>query len=89
MAGVAGLARYEYLPTDKLALDAAVHFQRVLAGFSRDHKYTLVAELRSQSRAVVVAIGFWGQRVWRIWGQRKNSKKRLRPAWGREFGVRV
>jgi 23S rRNA-intervening sequence protein len=50
------MARYEHLPIYKQALDVAVHFERVVAGFSRYHKYTLGAELRSQSRAVVVAI---------------------------------
>ncbi len=50
------MARYEHLPIYKQALDVAVHFERVVAGFSRYHKYTLGAELRSQSRAVVVAM---------------------------------
>ena len=50
------MARYEHLPIYKQALDVAVHFERVVAGFSRYHKYSLGAELRSQSRAVVVAI---------------------------------
>ena len=50
------MARYEHLPIYKQALDVTVHFERVVAGFSRYHQYTLGAELRSQSRAVVVAI---------------------------------
>ena len=33
-----------------------MHFEKVVAGFSRYHKYTLGAELRNQSRAVVSAI---------------------------------
>jgi hypothetical protein len=33
-----------------------VHFEKVVAGFRRYHKYTLGAELRNQSRAVVSAI---------------------------------
>jgi hypothetical protein len=49
------MARYEHLPIDKQALDVAVHFERVVAGFSRYHQYTLGAELGRQSRAVVVA----------------------------------
>ena len=37
------------------ALDVAVHFEKVVAGFSRYHRYTLGTELRNQS-AVVTAI---------------------------------
>ena len=47
------MARYEHLPIYKQALDAAVHFERVVAGFSRYHKYTLGTEIRNQSRAVL------------------------------------
>lgn len=50
------MARYEHLPIYKKALDVAVHFEKVVAGFSRYHKYTLGSELRNQSRAVVGAI---------------------------------
>jgi hypothetical protein len=50
------MARYEHLPIYKQALDVAVHFEHVVAGFSRYHKYTLGTELRQQSRAVVAAI---------------------------------
>jgi len=35
------MARYEHLPIYKQAMDVAVHFERVVAGFSRYHKYTL------------------------------------------------
>jgi hypothetical protein len=35
------MARYEHLPIYKQALDVAVHFERIVAGFSRYHKYTL------------------------------------------------
>jgi hypothetical protein len=41
------VARYEHLPIYKAALDAAVHFEKVVAGFSRYHKYTLGSELRN------------------------------------------
>jgi len=44
------MARYEHLPIYKQALDAAVHFEKVVAGFSRYHKYTLGTEIRNQSR---------------------------------------
>ena len=47
------MARYEHLPIYKAALDAAVHFEQVVAGFSRYHKYTLGSEMRNASRAVV------------------------------------
>jgi hypothetical protein len=47
------MARYEHLPIYKAALDAAVHFEKVVAGFSRYHKYTLGTELRNASRQVV------------------------------------
>jgi hypothetical protein len=50
------MARYEHLPIYKKALDVAVHFEKVVAGFSRYHKYTLGSELHNQSWAVVSAI---------------------------------
>jgi len=43
------VARYEHLPIYKAALDAAVHFENVVAGFSRYHKYALRTELRNAS----------------------------------------
>ncbi|MCC6201676.1 MAG: hypothetical protein IT494_01570 [Gammaproteobacteria bacterium] len=50
------MARYEHLPIYKQALDVAVHFEKVVAGFSRYHKDTLGTELRHQSRAVVAQV---------------------------------
>ena len=50
------MARYEHLPIYKQALDVAVHFEKVVAGFSRYHKYTLGTELRNASRAVLAQI---------------------------------
>ena len=47
------MARYEHLPIYKVALDAAVHFEQVVAGFSRYHKYSLGTELRQASREVI------------------------------------
>jgi hypothetical protein len=47
------MARYEHLPIYKAALDAAVHFEKVVAGFSRYHKYSLDTELRQASHAVI------------------------------------
>lgn len=47
------MARYEHLPIYKAALDLTVHLQKVVAGFSRYHKYTLGTELRERSRAVL------------------------------------
>jgi hypothetical protein len=46
------VARYEHLPIYKAALDAAVHFEQVVAGFSRYHKYSLGTKLRQASREV-------------------------------------
>ena len=50
------MARYEHLPIYKQALDVAVHFEKVVAGFSRYHKYTLGTELRNTSRSVLSQI---------------------------------
>ena len=47
------MARYEHLPIYKQAMDVAVHFEKVVAGFSRYHKYTLGADLRDKSREVL------------------------------------
>jgi len=47
------MARYEHLPIYKSALDLCVHFKKLVAGFSRCHKYTLGTELRAGSRAVL------------------------------------
>ncbi len=48
--------RYEHLPIYKQAMDVAVHFEKVVAGFSRYHKYTLGTELRNKSHEVVALI---------------------------------
>jgi hypothetical protein len=47
------MARHEHLPIYKAALDRTVHFEKLVAGFSRYHKYTLGTELREGSRAVL------------------------------------
>ncbi len=47
------MARYEHLPIYKQAMDVAVHFEKVVTGFSRYHKYTLGMELRNASRGIV------------------------------------
>ena len=47
------MARYEHLPIYTAALDLTVHFEKVVAGFSRYHKYTLGTELREGSRGVL------------------------------------
>ena len=49
------MARYEHLPIYKAAVDAAVHFEQVVAGFSRYQKYSLGTELRQASRGVIRA----------------------------------
>ena len=50
------MARYEHLPIYKKAFDLAVHCEKVVAGFSRYHKYTLGTELRNRSREIVQLI---------------------------------
>ncbi len=50
------MARYEHLPIYKQAMVVAVHFERIVAGFSRYHKYTLGSELRDTSRQVVALV---------------------------------
>jgi hypothetical protein len=50
------MARYEHLPIYKQAMDNAVHFEKVVAGFSRYHKYILGTELRNASREIVSLI---------------------------------
>ena len=50
------MACYEHLPIYKKAFDLAVHFEKVVAGFSRYHKYTLGTELRNCSRGIVLSI---------------------------------
>jgi hypothetical protein len=43
------MARYEHLPIYEAALDMTVHFEKLVAAFSRYHKYTLGTELREGS----------------------------------------
>ena len=50
------MARYEHLPIYKQAMDVAVHFEQVVAGFSRYHNDTLGTELRNKSREIVSQI---------------------------------
>jgi len=50
------MARYEHLPICKSALDLTVHFEKLVAGFSRYHRYTLGTELRAGSRAVLMQV---------------------------------
>ena len=50
------MARHEHLPIYKAALDMTVHFERLVAGFSRYHKYTLGTELREASRGVLMQV---------------------------------
>ena len=47
------MARYEHLPIYRDALNLAVHFEKIVANFSRYHKYTLGTELRNASRQAV------------------------------------
>ncbi|MFE8032542.1 four helix bundle protein [Thiohalocapsa marina] len=50
------MARYEHLPIYKQAMDVAVHLEKVVAGFSRYHKYSLGSDLRQKSRDIVAQI---------------------------------
>ena len=50
------MACYEHLPIYKQAMDVAVYFEKIVAGFTRYHKYTLGLELRNKSRRVVALI---------------------------------
>ena len=47
------MARYEHLPIYRDALNLAVYFEKIVANFSRYHKYTLGTELRNASRQAV------------------------------------
>ena len=47
------MARHAHLPIYKAALDMTVHFEKLVAGFSRYHKYTLGTESREGSRGVL------------------------------------
>lgn len=50
------MARYEHLPIYRDALGLAVHLEKVVAGFSRYHKYTLGTGMRNASRGIVAQV---------------------------------
>ena len=50
------MARYEHLPIYRDALELALHFEKIVIGFSRYHKYTLGSELRNATRKTVTLI---------------------------------
>lgn len=50
------MARYEHLPIYKAALDLTMHMEKLAAGFSRYHKYTLGTELRSGSHELPMQV---------------------------------
>ncbi len=50
------MARHEHLPMYISAMAVAIHCEKVVAGFSREHKYTLGTELRNTSREIVTLI---------------------------------
>jgi len=47
------VAQYEHLPIYKKAMDLAVYIENMVKGFSRYHKYSTGADLRSQVREIV------------------------------------
>jgi len=47
------MARYEHLPIFREAYDLTVHIGKIVRNFSRYHKYTLGADLRNRSRAIL------------------------------------
>lgn len=50
------MARYEHLPIFRDAYDLAKHIENIVRNFSRYHKYSLGAELRHQSRQILLTI---------------------------------
>ena len=50
------MARYEHLPIYLEAYDLTVHIEKIVRNFSRYHKYTLGADLRNKTRAVLEKI---------------------------------
>ena len=48
--------RYENLPVYKKALDLAIHFEAVVRGFDKYHKYTVGADLRNLSRRILILV---------------------------------
>jgi len=50
------MAQYEHLPIYKKALDLTVYIENTVRGFSRYHKYTLGADLRSLCRRTLLFI---------------------------------
>jgi len=50
------MARHEHLPIYKAALYMRAYFEKLVAGFSRYHKYALGTELRQGSRAVLMQV---------------------------------
>jgi len=47
---------YEELPIYKKALDLAIHFEKVVRGFEKYHKYTVGTELRNLSREILILV---------------------------------
>ncbi len=50
------MARYGHLPIYKETFDLSVHLEKVVARFSRYHKYTLGMELCNCSSGIVLSI---------------------------------
>ena len=83
------MARHEHLPICEAALDMTVHFEGLVAGFSRYHKYTLGTELREGSRAVlqqVLRANNAASREQRAAGSRAAGAARPHRGLGRDVG---
>jgi hypothetical protein len=50
------MARTDHLPIYKRCYDLCLHLERVVAGFSRYHRYSLGAELRDGARRALVLV---------------------------------
>ena len=50
------VSMYENLPVYKRALELAIHFEAVVRGFDKYHKYTIGSELRNISAKILVLV---------------------------------
>jgi hypothetical protein len=60
------MARYEHFPIYKRAMDLTIFFEKIVRNFSRNDKYTLIKQVRENSREIVSLITKTNSRVMRI-----------------------